>query len=435
MRLSSILCACLVGAACAGAPDLPPVTWNPAPVPQPVAVSWADGLSLDEALTLALRNNAALQAVRTQQDRASAQRAIAQQWTYNPEIEGEASRAGSEEQRYKVGLSQTFEIAGQRGLRIRAAEESERQTRASIAAAERELRSRVMVGFAQALFDQQQLAIARNNLDLATKLLEAAQARFQARQIPQVEVNLVKLQQQRTLTETLARETAARTSKAQLARLIGEPERTDFQLTGELAAPAVAVDRAKARAFALERRPDLAALKFAERAAEFSVRLASAQAWPDPKIGVFYEREKQEIDPLSDKDNVVGLEIGFPLPVFNQRRGEIMAAEAERKAAQAELRALTHKVTTDVDVAIERLDLGRRVMETYEKDLNRLSQKNLEDFERAYRAGEVGTLEVLRAQEDANRTAQGYLQALLAYRTALAELEHVIAGDLSEVKK
>ena len=47
--------------------------------------------------------------------------------------------------------------------------------------------------------------------------------------------------------------------------------------------------------------------------------------------------------------------------------------------------------------------IARETVELYEKQLNRLSRQNLEEFEKAYRAGEVGTLDVFRTQEDYER--------------------------------
>ena len=442
--------AILITAAGACSAHRPPEIWLPSS-PLPVAavatvqeVDWQDGLAFQEALNLALKQNADLQTARTERDRANAEKVLAEQWPYNPELSTEFSRTipfnKQEDQRFKVGLGQTFEIAGQRGIRIRIAEEAARRAEAVIVDMERRVRVEVTLAYFQTVAADGRLAIARQNLSLAEKLLNAAEARFQARQVPEIEVNLVKVQYQRTLADQFMRENQSRNAKAELSRLIGEPGRTGYALSDDLRAePLQEVDRDKARGLALEKRADLAVLRSEEQIALLRVDLESRLVWPDPTVELFYENEKAFFDSptggIKDNDNIFGAGVSVPLPIFNRRRGEIMVAEAERRRIEASILSLTHKIISQVNIAVNDLELARKVLDTYEKELNRLSRKNVEDFEKAYRAGEVGTLEVLRAQEDANRVAEGYLESLLNYRNALASFRAVVSADISDLKK
>ena len=76
--------------------------------------------------------------------------------------------------------------------------------------------------------------------------------------------------------------------------------------------------------------------------------------------------------------------------------------------------------------------VAREMVEFYEEHLNRLSRQNLEEFEEAYRAGEVGTLEVFRTQKDYNRVTAGYQEALFEYNAAKTELESVLGGSVPQ---
>jgi len=76
--------------------------------------------------------------------------------------------------------------------------------------------------------------------------------------------------------------------------------------------------------------------------------------------------------------------------------------------------------------------IARETVELYEKQLKRLSRQNLEEFEKAYRAGEVGTLDVFRTQEDYNRVTVGYQEALFQYNAAKTELESVLGGSVPQ---
>ena len=135
---------------------------------------------------------------------------------------------------------------------------------------------------------------------------------------------------------------------------------------------------------------------------------------------------------LSARDNIVGVDFSFPLPILNQRQGEIAEAIAEKRILEASLYDLSTRIERDVNPSLNRLSIAGETVELYEKELNLLSKTNLEEFEKAYKAGEVGTLEVLRAQEDFNRVSEGYQDALLEYNAARVELESVLGGRIPE---
>ncbi len=414
-------------------------TEEAAPPRQP---DWSDGLNLEEALEAALARNPRLDAIRFENDMARAQRITAGTYPYNPELSFEGQRAvpwfQPQDNAVKIGLSQTFEIAGQRGHRIAIADENIERARSSVSDAGRLLRSAVTEIFYQALAAQRRREVAVANVELARRLLEAAQARLQAKQIPEIEVNLVNIGYQRALGERERALQELTQTRARLAALLGEPDRTEFDVKGDLSTALVIVEKEKLTVFATEHRSDLTALRSQSKMAEERVRLARASSWPDPKVGLFFQRDVSRF-PLnvgegSDSDNIVGLEVAMPLPFWNRQRGPIAEAEVEQSRAGMEIKALSQEIRRDIELAVSRLERAKATLDLYEKELNRLSRQNVDDIERAYGAGQVSTLEVIRAQEDLNRTNLSYLEAQLELRVALAELEAAAGAKLSEVK-
>ena len=156
-------------------------------------------------------------------------------------------------------------------------------------------------------------------------------------------------------------------------------------------------------------------------------------------MGFFYRQEK---DPLRtdgsldiQRDNLLGVDLSFPLPLFNRRSGEIMEATAERSIARGLLEALEQTVRREVAETTERVRLATDTLTIYERELNRLSQQNLADIERAFEAGEVGALEVLRAQDDFAEVTEGYHEAVLEYREAAAELDAAVGPGTPESER
>jgi cobalt-zinc-cadmium efflux system outer membrane protein len=417
--------------------------WVPAAAPQAeVKTDLSDGLDVEEALALAKSRNPRYRAGQLEIDLARARKVTAETYPYNPELGIEGARAlpfgRAEDFVARLSISHTFEIGGQRGYRIGVANADVARSGAVTAAGRLLLRAQVTAQFYEVIFLKQREALAGQNLDLARLLLEAAEARFKAKQIPEIDVNLVRLDHGRAKAEKEEAAREVRIARAKLAALIGEPERVEFDVKGELGAIVVIPDRERLHRVAQENRPETGAARAQALMMKEKVRLAESMAVPDVNLGLFAERESSIFDTssgtLSDRDNIVGIDLSVALPLFNTRRGERMEAEVEQRRAEIEITAISQEIRRDVELAVARLEAARSVVESYERELNKLAQQNLDDMQKAYKAGEVGTLQILRAQEDLNRVKAAYLDAQFALRLALTEIEAGIGTKLSEVK-
>lgn len=430
---------------CAAASDLPPddlrraAPWEPATAP---SMDPGESLDVDEAIALALSGNPRLRAGRLDAVAARARRITAETPPYNPELSIETARAlpfgRADDFLAHLGVSQTFEMGGQRGARIGAADADIERAVAAVGDDARILRAQVAAQFYEVLYLQERERLAGENVELSKRFLETAEARFKAQRIPEIEVNVVRLEHRRARTqqEEAARET--RIGRAKLAALMGRPEQAGVPLEGQLGAIVVIPARDRLIEVAQTHRTDLAAARAEARGQAERARLAAAQAVPDLKVGVFAEKETAIFETssgtLSDRDRVIGIDLSLALPVLNQRRGERIEAEVERRRADILVEAVGLEIRRDVELALARLEAARNVVETYEREMNRLARQNLDDTQRAYEAGEVGTLEVLRAREDLARVRGAYVDGQFALRLALVEIEAAIGARLSEVK-
>lgn len=418
---------------------VPPGAEPPAP---PAPADWSKGMELEEAVALALAQNPRQRVALHEIYLARAQRVTAGTYPYNPEIGFEGSRGApfSSAQDYtaRLGLRQTFEIAGQRGYRIAAADANIERSRWTVSDAQRILRAETALSFYEVLSLQKRQDLMTQIVDFAKRSLDAAEARQRAQQIPILEVNLVRTRYQQALIEQERALRELARARARMGSLLGDPKRLDFQARGELGTPLVLADGEKLMRLAEERRPDLRALRASQAAAASRVSLARASAWPDPTVGIFGERNVSRFPVLStegrDGDNLVGVDLSFALPLFNRRRGEILEAEVEVRRTGAEIDATLQDLRRDIELGLQRLGLAKTTLDLYEKELNRLSKENMEDVQKAYKGGEVGTLELLRAQEDFTRVSLSYLDAQYELRIAIAELEAAAGAPLSEMK-
>ncbi len=416
-------------------PDMAPTAEPPAKRPILSGIP-ADGLSLEQAVALAMSNNPRLATVRRELALASSQRLTARQYPHNPSVSIGADRTlpsyESGDLAVRFGISQEFEVGGQRSRRIGVAERNLQGVAAEIADAERLVRRDVTALFLENLMIDQLISLAERNTAVARKLRDVARARFTAKQIPEIEVDLVRLQYQRARNAHDRMVALRRATRLGLAALLGEPGRDEFLVRGELEMTPIVTERARAIDHALATRPDVAALKSRIQRERAEIELQRSLAIPNPEIGIFYTYDQLELGGVTDRDHLLGLEVSIPITVFNRRKGEIAEARARMRITQAAVHELHQQIAREIDLALNRLSIARDTVNLYETELNVLSQRNLATIETAYRAGEVGTLEVLRAQEDLIRVALAYQEALLEYNVARADLESALGGTMPE---
>jgi cobalt-zinc-cadmium efflux system outer membrane protein len=141
---------------------------------------------------------------------------------------------------------------------------------------------------------------------------------------------------------------------------------------------------------------------------------------PAPTLQAGYVQEP-------DKE-VARFGVAIPIPLFNQRQGQIAEALAEVKVAQAQLRSQELALTREVDAAYSNFLLARQQVETFESALLERAQRTLEAAEAAYRFGERGIIEYLDAQRTFRSVRQDYLNSRYELQYAVIEIER-LAGQ------
>jgi len=161
-------------------------------------------------------------------------------------------------------------------------------------------------------------------------------------------------------------------------------------------------------------------LAFAEAAAQ----LAYAQRKRDVDVGYEYQRV--------GSDHTAGVVVQVPLLVHNNQQALYTQAEAQKRAAEAQLKQAELQAITDVDKAYQSYLSARRVLELY-------TAENLNQLERlravatvSYREGASSLFEVLDAQRAYNLAMTAYNQARSDYQLTLWDLEQATGRSLRD---
>jgi outer membrane protein TolC len=179
---------------------------------------------------------------------------------------------------------------------------------------------------------------------------------------------------------------------------------------------------AELRKIALSERPDVVAARNSFEASGRAFLLARAQRARDLDIASEYQR-------VGD-DHSLGVVLQIPLFTYNNQQAAIQQAEAQRRAAETQLRQSELQALTDVEKAFIAHQSARRILELYNvenlKNLDKLRDITMV----SYREGAVSLFEVLDVQRTYNQAVTAYNQARADYQMSLWQIEQAIGRPL-----
>ncbi len=410
-------------------------------------------LTLEMAVQEARANNPDLKAVRQSVGVTGGELKTASLlFPFNPQVEFERTSdrysAKQGEGGYSLSLSQEIEIAGQRWRRRRVAQADVSRAQAEAQDFERGLAAEVREGFYRLLFSQRRAETMKAIADLNGQLTDAAQRRFKAGDIPELDYNLVLIERNRTGAEQALAESQVQGAMGEMNRLLGRPpDALTIAAEGWTPGDSVKVPDLEAlKAIALRVRPDLKALAAGVQAAQGAASVALAGLVPNPVFSLSYRVERsiftgQDVfgDPaitrgitgIRDRDRLLTAKVSIPVPLFNRNQGQIYTARAAQRVAEAALEGRQRAVAVEVTVAYRRFQGAQRALALFQEIAPKLDE-NAALVVRAYRAGETNLPTLLVEQDRIFRAKLAHLDALLEYESALSALERAVGESISK---
>jgi outer membrane protein TolC len=237
------------------------------------------------------------------------------------------------------------------------------------------------------------------------------------------ELDLAEIRRDRRLASVELQE-----STLELNRLIGLPPSYEVRLSDSGKPLSVTIFDDPSDETLQERllagRLDLRAKEAEYRVAEEELRLAVARQYPRLKLGPSYEHE-------GSSDNFIGVAAMIELPIFDRNQGGIAAGNAARDRLRAEYTALLHRLRAQAFAARARVRAARAEVETQEREVLPLLDRNQHLFRGAFEARELSVLDWITSQQRALRTRRAYLDSLAAYRLALLDLDAATGLSMS----
>jgi outer membrane protein TolC len=415
-------------------------------------------LSLTDAVNLGLQQNATI--LKSKQDLEAAYgvavqtRAIALphlnlagQYEWNNAIDtfqfgpGQPPIAFEKEQNWNAGITLVQSIF--ESGRITSALRSAKLTREQAILQHQAVVSDTVLAIRTSYYDTQlagqQIKVRAESVELLQRELQDTTRRYEAGTVPKFNVLRSGVEVANAKPQLSRAQNAWRISKNNLANLLGYNlpanvwEDIPLQLTDGLSVVPMKIELSAALSQALERRPELGALRKAEGLAKESVINARAGTLPSVQVfGGYSGRNSAFEDGLSFDVHGwnAGVQLNWSLFDGLQTQGRVTQAKANQERARVDVEDAGRRVELEVRTAyssfIEAQEVLEATQEVVEEAVEALRLANAR-----YDAGTGTQLDVLNAETSLTDARTTKNVAVRNYLVAVATLEHAMGQSVT----
>ncbi len=382
------------------------------------------GLTLEDALSLALKNNPDILRVQKELD-VSRGRRLQLEAIPNPEFvfsnEGLGKAGQNEEKEISLGIQQTIEFPGKRVLRGKIGKYGEEATLIELQRIKMIVSSCVEKAYFKAAYSQKVVTSLESVLDILKQYIDLATERYQTGQVSYLDVIRGKVEYLKVQNELLEAKREMKESTISLNLVMGVEDAEPYLFLTELSFTPFekTLDDFKRE---VEKSPSLRILQTAKRQTETGLELSKKARFPDLKLGLFYP---------SLRRGAWGFEVGLTLPVWQKGlKGEILLREAENTMSQISMEAKKRRIERSLERAFSDLKVIEEQIKIFEDSLLAEIDDALRMGINNYQYGKTDSLSLLDVYRSYKETKQEFLKTIFLHRVAIAELQ--VAGEEEE---
>jgi len=217
------------------------------------------------------------------------------------------------------------------------------------------------------------------------------------------------------------------TQKEQLNQLLGRDVNAEFTVSPVQALNFCEVDIAAARARAMEQRPEVREARLKLKQAEYDRRIKKSEYLPDVSLSFNYV-SSININFVPRQMSSVGILASWEPFDWGRKKRELKEKSRTIEQSEYSLRETENAVLTEVNAKFRKLEQTRQLLA-----IGRLTEETAREQARVmsnrYTAQAAMLKDVLSAQSTLSEANYQYQQALLAVWAARADFEKAIGGD------
>ena len=393
----------------------------------------SEDLSRGEAVRLAVERNPAVEAARQAWEGARA-RALLDGAPPDPELEIELEevpalgRPGDYGER-TIGVDQRLELPLKWWHRRQAGRRQAEAVRLSLLETARlDMRLLARRAYDMVALQEAVLGHTRRDRDLAGEILRQARIRFEAGDVPELDVIQAEVEAGRADNRLTAAAHDLAAARKGLNALLARPLETPFAISDSLVCAPFEADLDQLREAALRQRPELSGIAMDLSSLRSRQAAATAAWWPDLVVGAGQTR--QHGGEHEEESWRLRLALEVPLWAFSRQRAELAEARAEAARVAAEEEALRYQVLLETEAAWLDMKAAAEQVALFDGRILPGAERVLAMGVRSYEEGQSTYLELVEVRRTWVESRIEYDHVRFEYRAAEAALERAVGGPL-----
>ncbi|HLG28905.1 MAG TPA: TolC family protein [Candidatus Brocadiales bacterium] len=391
-------------------------------------------LTLDIAIQTALEKNPQLASMR--KNIAAAEGRIKQsQLRPNPRLEYNAEEVPGHgtngidlgKGQNTLGIGQLFETGGKRRLRTEVARKEKTVAEFEYETLALNIESETKRAFYEVLAAREGLKITEETLNIARNLEDAARKRFEAGDIPQVEVFKAEVEAARSINDKTNAEAELLNAQKRLFTVMGEPEVQPREPVGALSKETPILDLDKLQTYLLQNYPLLEAGKQNIELANTIIKQAKREVIPNLDISAGYGRDG------GVEEDIARFAVAVPFPLFNRNQGKIAESRALAAKAERDYRVVYNNLLLQLNQTFSTYSAQSKQVKVFIESILPRAEQSLNLATDGYKEGEFSYLDVLDAQRTLAQARASYISTLKGLNVTIAELEKLTGKKITEI--
>ena len=387
-------------------------------------------LSVDQAVTIALRNNRSIRAAL--EGIASARADLVQSGllpnpvlsaTFGPAINGDGGATS-----VSISLIQQLTDLWIRPARKDAAASALREQILTVSDEALRLVADVRQAHTGLIYAQRAIALTQSHRELVERSIEITQQRIAAGVASRLDVNrlhqlLLALEAQLTLQELdLGKQKRELLEVLGLAKAAANWQAQDDNES--IKAWSYELLESDVMNLAALQRLDVAAARKAYEGKRHQLRVANLGSLPEVQAGAAFERDEDRRDEL-------GPEIDIEIPIFDNNKANVAKVMSELRQAEIEADLVLQRAVTQTRTAWLDARANLDLVTFYRERVIALAQENLRLAEQAFNAGQVDMTVVLETQRELIQAESELNELELVAASSMIDLEYAVGGTLT----